>query len=465
MPSILDDLKSEFLIILESNKPRAFKSPHQNITLAFHRATQQFKEIGRVQPHVEYRLVHQFLSGSIPKSHPSFDLLGDMILVPINGDSGNAIFFSNTQLKLLLDTYKDKIEAGADLQITWKSLFHNFLILNNHDDVPIFDKQLELLRSFLESTWPQIKKKSPRLLYELRFVDKYSIVLEPNSWEHFSQVWLDGLSQRVIQMTEDLEIPTTSWFWEKLFIHTLQMIVNFEDEAFKKTIPYLITLLEKCPLYQDLGIELMLDRFSRLQSPLMHTQFMDFVIRSWGSPVGVINHKSAWKQISDNSIRLAKSWHHERNLRIFYALKTGEKIICQQKLDFWLNYLDQIETSRLALGSVGQKIVQSQSSLQRIFHPQTNPFSKLTGDIHPEQNALIMKINNMIVVDFILADGCFIYEPGSNTFEIDQESHYSTTYKGGLKERYGKYGVTISEIQDWTDISYLKSLMSKYGIH
>ena len=466
MSTILENLKDDLFLVLESHKPRVFKSPHQNLIQAFEQATQRFKQVGKVSVHIEYQLVQKFLEGRLDNNHASFDLLGDMILVPIDGNSQNTIFLSNNKLKLLLNTYRKKIAAGEQLQITWKALFQNFLKVNNQAlvDSAFFEEQLELLRNFLEATWTDIKNQSESLLFELRFIDRYPQILAAHSWEIHSKVWLDGLSQRIIQMGEDLEIPQSSWFWYKLFSNTLHMIVHFEDDSFKKTLPHLILLLEKCPAYQDTGITLVLDRFSRCQSTLMHTPLMEFITRHWGPSVGPKDHESPWHQISDESLRIVQAWHHERNLRIFFALKTGDKQIAQQKLDFWLRYLNRIEMSRLALGSVGQKIVQSQSSLKRIFHPQTNPFSKLSGDVNPEQNAIILKIDNKIVIDFIVNDGCFIYDFGTHTFDLHQETHYATTYKGGLKERYGKYGVSISENQDWSDITHLKLLLQKYGI-
>jgi hypothetical protein len=109
-------------------------------------------------------------------------------------------------------------------------------------------------------------------------------------------------------------------------------------------------------------------------------------------------------------------------------------------------------------------MVQSQSSLKRIFNPNINPVAKLLGDTSQEQNALIMTIGKIVIIDFIMNDGCYIYEDGTYTFNIQNESQYATTYKGGLKEKYGKNGASIPIEQDWKDIPFLKILMSRYGI-
>ncbi len=464
MPTILEGLSNELKFTLESTKPKYFKSSQNYLLMAFENASSKFKGISRVPAHIEYKLVQQFLNGDIDSTHPAFDLLGDMIHYPIEGNSINTIFFFAERLNYLLDIYTEKIQQGEDLQVTWKSLFRAYLIASNQDELPIFNAQLETLRIFLDSTWVEISQRSTQTLFDLKDVNKYIKLIQPNSLEFFSQSWLEGLHQRIIQMGNDLEIPSTSWFWEKLFVNILQMLVNFEDDAFKKSLPKLLSLLDICPLYQDLGIQLILERFSRCQSTLMNHQLMEYISLSWGSSIGTQQKNSPWNNIGEKSQQMIKAWHHERNLRIFFALKTGDKSIPQQKLDFWLNYLDCIEFSRLALGSVGQKIIQSQSSLQKIFHPKTNPYSKLLGDINPEQNALILKTHQCIIIDFIVNDGCYIYDLGSNSFDIQQDTHYSTTYKGGLKERYGKYGVTITQDQDWSDTASLKLLLNKYGL-
>lgn len=463
MSSILNTLRSNLSFLLESNKPKTFKSRNQNLSLAYENAIQQFKSIIKIEAHVEYHLVEKYLNGLIDQNHPSLDLLGGMIHVAINGNPTNTIFLSG-QFKYLLEIYEKKITSGEDLQISWKSLFRAYLAAATNDDLVFFDSQLNLLRDFLKKTWLPVKAISPQILFELKDIDKYLEILHPEPWELYSRIWLDGLSQRVMKMAEELEIPDSSWFWDKLFVSILQTIIHFEDESFKKFIPQVLTLLDYCPHYRDFGVQRLLERFADSKSIRMYGPLMDYFMNSWGSAVGSKPKNHQWNDVHPKALKMAKSWHHERNLQIFFALKTGDKTVCQQRLNFWLHYLDRIEISRLALGSVGQKIVQSQSSLQKIFHPQNNPFSKLLGDINPEQNAIILKLNQVIIVDFILNDGCYIYEQNTNTFDINQDNHYATSYKGGLKERYGKYGITIPEDQDWLDTSYLRGVLSKYGI-
>jgi hypothetical protein len=335
---------------------------------------------------------------------------------------------------------------------------------DEYEDRSLFDQQLEILRHFLEKTWPDIKKNASGLFFDLRFVDSHIQLLEARPWEYYSQMWLDGLDQRVIDLVKDLEIPPACWFWEKLFVQSLQAVVNLADISFKKLLPNLLLLLDACSSYRDLGLQLLIERFSRCENKLLFSPFREYLLRHWGSPVGYLSKNSPWNELSESGLNMAKSWHHETNLRIFYALKTGDKDVAQDKLHFWLSYVGQITSSKLALGSVAQKMVQSQSSLKRIFNPNINPVAKLLGDTSQEQNALIMTIGKVVIIDFIMNDGCYIYEDGTYTFNIQNESQYATTYKGGLKEKYGKSGASIPIEQDWKDIPFLKILMSRYGI-
>ena len=465
MSTILDDLSGSLSSILDASKPKFFSIKNSAVLSANQIATSCFKESAKVDSQVKYKLAKQLDTNQINASSPSFDLLTEVLHVPVDGDHENTLFLSKSKLDLLLTNFYQRINEGEDIQINWLHLFHAYLnAATGPNDQSNFAQQLETLRQFLISTWPQIKKNTRQILFELKDVDKYISILEPNACEVYSQIWLDGLSQRVIQMTKDLEIPQESWFWENLFIKVLQTIVNFDDELFKKSLTNILLLLDTCALHRDLGIQLTLQRFGKSASTVMHPQLKDYIYQAWGSPLGVKHKNSTWITLDENSLNIAKSWHHETNLRIFYALKTGDKTNALQRLSFWLNYINQIEFSKLALGPVAQKIIQSQSSLQRIFNPLMNPFSKLSGDINPEQNAIIFKINNTIIIDFIINDGCYIYPPGSNNFDVSQETQYSTSYKGGLKERYGKFGVSISENQDWSDVSNLKSILNKFDL-
>jgi hypothetical protein len=465
MSSILDDLRGSLSSILDSSKPKFFYLKNSSVLSANQTAISSFKGVGKVDPLIKYKLAKQLDSRQIDASSPTFDLLSEVLHVSVDGNHDNTLFLSKAKLEEVLNNFSNRIKLGEDLQINWLHLFHAYLEASiGPNDQSLFVQQLETLRIFLISTWPDIKKNARQILFELKDVDKYISILEPNTCDAYSQIWLDGLSQRVIQMTKDLEIPQESWFWENLFVKVLQTIVNFDDDLFKKSITNILLLLDTCAIHKDLGIQLTLQRFSKCTSTLMHPQLKDYIYQVWGSPLGIKHKSSTWTTLDDHALNIAKSWHHETNLRIFYALKTGDKSNALQRLAFWLDYINQIEFSKLALGPVAQKIIQTQSSLQRIFHPLMNPFAKLSGDINPEQNAIIFKIKNTIIIDFIINDGCYIYPPGSNTFDVSQETQYSTSYKGGLKERYGKFGVSISENQDWSDVSNLKDILNKYDL-
>jgi len=465
MSSILDDLSNSLSSILNSSKPKTFYIKNSAVQSANQTAISAFKNIAEIDMPIKYKLAKKLDKKEINPSNPLFDLLSEVLHVPVDGDKENTLFLSTLNLRTLLDDFNRRIDKGEDLQINWLHLFHAYLEASiGESNQPHFYSQLETLRKFLISTWPSIKNNTHQTLYELKDIDKYTTILEANACDFYSQVWLDGLSQRVIQMKKDLEIPQDSWFWENLFIKVLQTIVNFDDESFKKSLTSILLFLDTCPLHRDLGIQLTLQRFSKCTSTVMHPQLKDYIYQAWGSPLGVKHKDSNWMILDENSLKIAKSWHHETNLRIFYALKTGDKTNALQRLSFWLNFINQIEFSKLALGPVAQKIIQSQSSLQRIFNPLMNPFSKLSGDINPEQNAIIFKINNTTIVDFIINDGCYIYPPGTNTFDLSQETQYSTSYKGGLKERYGKFGVSIPENQDWSDVSNLKDILNKFNL-
>lgn len=466
MSTILGQLSTDLFATLEKSKPKAFKSTHQLLQKAHDEAVAQFKNAGHIEPHQQYQLAQQFLQGTLELSKGASELLGEALHVNIGAQNKQTLFGSPKEFEQLLTRYQEKISAGQDMQHAWLSLYRGYLNSNpdEYEDRNLFDQQLEILRRFLEKTWPDIKKNASGLFFDLRFVDSHIQLLEARPWEYYSQMWLDGLDQRVIDLVKDLEIPSACWFWEKLFVQSLQAVVNLADTSFKKLLPNLLLLLDACSSYRDLGLQLLIERFSRCENKLLFSPFREYLLRHWGSPVGYLPKNSPWNELSESGLSMAKSWHHETNLRIFYALKTGDKDIAQDKLHFWLSYVGQITGSKLALGSVAQKMVQSQSSLKRIFNPNINPVAKLLGDTSQEQNALMMTIGKVVIIDFIMNDGCYIYEDGTYTFNIQNESQYATTYKGGLKEKYGKSGASIPIEQDWKDIPFLKILMSRYGI-
>lgn len=465
MSSILDTLSKRLEVINAATKPKVFSTPFKSIKQAHQIATTRFKGAGQLEEHTQYQIAQKFFKGDLHQNLKSFDLLSQVIHVK-SEDLKESIFSSKAHLEQLLQVYQKRLNAQEDLQFVWLMLFRAYIEASSDafDDPALFDQQLDTLRLFLLNTWPLVKENAPNIFYELRFIEKNLELFSRECWAAYSQLWLDGLEQRVITLALEMEIPNQSWFWEKLFIHSFQLAVNLSDDGFKKILPPLLDLLDNCPQYRDLGIQILLTRFARCTSKLMNTLTKDYVTKHWGSVFEQHQPNSVWRDLSKESLEMLQSWHHETNLRIFYALKTGDKEIAQQKLDFWLTYLSQIRGTKLSLGPVGQKMVQGQSSLQRLFSPSTNPFSKLLGDVNSEQNAILISFDQHLVIDFIVQEGCYIYEKNTHTFQIHQDTHYSTTYKGGLREKYGKLGVSIPDTQDWSDITSLHTMLVRDGV-
>lgn len=453
-------LSPEKVLLHQKNQPNSLE-------LAFEEIKKKFKNVGSPPEALALKAASRFLAGEVELDEVDIDLIAFALAKPIGPMLENTLFNNEERLKALLDNYSAKCTAGRDMLITWRGVMGTYFELspNNSPNRKQFEKSLEEMRSFLVSTWSLVKSSTDLRLSWMGAIDENIDLLGTNPCDQFAKQWFDGREDLVLKISGDLQISSNSWFWERLFVSCLQSVLNFDDLSFKKSIPKLLELFERHKIYRDKGLSALLDRYAICSDISVNEVLKEYALDLWASPEGHELAGSKWKLVTKPALAMVLNWVHETNLRLFFKLLKERGHADDERLNFWLKFIPQVKSSRLALGPTSQRLVESRADYKKVFKRDGNAYSQLREDSNSDNDAFLMTIGNCLIVDFSIGGGCYIYREGENKFDITDKYHYSSTSRKGLKEKYRTAGMDFAHTPGWTDAHRAPAKLRKeYGI-
>jgi hypothetical protein len=443
------------------------KEQLNSLELVFEEIKKKFKNAGSPPQALALKAASRFLAGDESLDEVDVDLIAFALAKPVGPILENTLFNDEARLKALLDNYSAKCAAAQDMLITWRGVMGTYFELspNNSPNRQQFERSLEDVRHFLFSTWGSVKKSTELRLSWMKAIDENIELLSPNPCDQLAKRWFDGHEDLVLKISGDLQIPSNSWFWERLFITCLQNVLNFDEFSFKKAIPKLLELFDKHKIYRDKGLGALFDRYAICSDTSVNETLKEYALDLWASPEGHDLAGSKWKLISKPALAMVINWVHETNLRLFFKLLKERGHADDDRLNFWLKFIPQVTSSRLALGPTSQRLVESRADYKKVFKREGSAYSQLREDQNPDNDAFLMTIGNCLIIDFSIGGGCYVYRHGENKFDIKDKYHYSSTSRKGLKEKYRTQGMDFAHTPGWMDAHRAPAKLRKeYGI-
>jgi hypothetical protein len=142
------------------------------------------------------------------------------------------------------------------------------------------------------------------------------------------------------------------------------------------------------------------------------------------------------------------AWVQEANLRLFFELLKRRGVPDPHgRLDFWMQFINQITFTRLVLGFDMRRYLNHHPEWKEHFKNDSESYASLSGtNAETSLDAFIMEISGHLIVEFNPHGGCYIYKKGENTFDVHAPALSPKTALGGLKERYYSSGLRRPDI-------------------
>jgi len=435
----LADLNNTFQFELKSDRGDIYPK----LSKIHKKITDEFAFILRPKDEVAYGAARGFLDGSLNGDIGEYEIISFVLTKPISELGGISVASDGAKLRTLLDRYTTEFENDKIDGIFWFGVFQSYFQaqrINYQDDV-FFNSQ-RAIRNFLVKTWPYVKKNATFSTNWMKSIEANQHLLGESPCEIYGAEWLAGSEVRVKQIKQDLHIPDTSWFWEEFFKSCLKASLSQSDAKFKESIPLIISLLRRHPLHLDNGLCALLDRYRASSDIRVNQELKDFALDAWRSPKLRNSGASKWIHVSDQTWRMVLTWVNEANLKLFFDLVKRRRVPDPHgRLDFWMQYINQITFTRLVLGEDMRRYLNAHPELKEHFKNDVESYANLM-DAKGESSldAFIMEISGHLIVEFNPHGGCYVYKKGENKFNVNATSLSSSTDSNGLKARYYSSG-------------------------
>jgi hypothetical protein len=431
----LADLNNTFQFELKSDRGESYPK----LSKIHKKITDEFTFILKPKDEVAYAAARSFLDGSLSGDVGEYEIISFVLTKPISELGGISVASDGVKLRTLFDRYTTEFENDKIDGIFWFGVFQSYFQAQkiNYEGDTFFNSQ-RAIRNFLAKTWPYVKKNATFSTNWMKSIEANQHLLGESPCEIYGAEWLAGSEVRVKQIKQELHIPDASWFWEEFFKSCLKASLSQSDAKFKVSIPLIISLLRRHPSYLDNGLRALLDRYRASSDIRVHRELKEFALETWKSPKLRNTGASKWIHVSDPTWRMVLTWVQEANLRLFFELLKRRGVPDPHgRLDFWMQYINQITFTRLVLGEDMRRYLTAHPELKEHFKNDVESYANLMGAKGESSlDAFIMEISGHLIVEFNPHGGCYIYQKGENKFNVNAVSLDASTSSKGLKERY-----------------------------
>lgn len=293
------------------------------------------------------------------------------------------------------------------------------------------------LRQFLHTSLPVLLGSIKREKTWSHVLRRHADLLSPHAGVAAGDALFEGNAGIFDDMRKNLPIADASWLWRKIIIQHLQRLILASDDNFYTRIDSTLALISHHPLFVDNVLAALLTRYAsgaKRQEP--HEALKRFALEHWSNPQ--IRTAARWSVVDEDVRRMVQQWLAKADLEHFFNLLQGEGGVDQQRLRYWLRFVEQISYTRIVMGA---DAVHNQALDFRDFREANKGrFGHLSGGAR-SNNAFVMRIGNDYFVEFSgTGNACYVYEGDSLPFKLDsQELHVDKDMKDRrLDKRTGK---------------------------
>ena len=198
---------------------------------------------------------------------------------------------------------------------------------------------VDKLRLFLSEHLTHIKTPDFNPDWVVALTDHKNL-LSDNPCSRYGLEALEGERTSFNDICKRLEIIDTSWLVSRLVLSACDAAVGQDDDKFKYFIIPLISLLKEYPLYLNVGLGKLLDRYVECIDVSIHKELLEFSLKYWDTPLLDKIKKNNWLYCSDIACEMIKNWLKRHLLREFFSILSEDGVANPRRLDFWELYCE-----------------------------------------------------------------------------------------------------------------------------
>ena len=208
-----------------------------------------------------------------------------------------------------------------------------------------------------------------------------------------------------------LEIIDTSWLVGQLVLSACDVAVDQKDDIFKEYINPLIILLKEHPLYLNVGLGKLLNRYVACADKSINIDLREFAVSFWGNP-WMEETQENWRHCDNTAREMIASWLKRHLLREFFSILSEDGAANTRRVDFWELYCEDPQGIFFALG-----IAAFRNERFKAFIKDAKGLCRnLDGGQSENEHAVVMQFKNKDVIEFSLkGNRTYFYSPQHGT--------------------------------------------------
>ena len=296
-------------------------------------------------------------------------------------------------------------------------------------DSVVGQKNWFLLRDFLAEHCQSLKNQKPAIEWAQALYEHRNLLAD-SPCKPYGKALLTGDMSVVEELKTRLGIDDDTWVMNELVLAQVQAATVLQDKDFVLQVLPLVQLLEKHPLLLTKGLAILINRYEQCLDRPEHHALRDVSIREWKSP-WLESNKPFWHaQVGEAATEMISVWLKKRTIRDFFELLQADGQADRQRMEFWLQYAEQIDDIWLALGD--HSLYNNKPDYKRIRQNMMGRYMALTGGSYTQDNAFLMRIGGFVFIEFGKQNNaCHVFSADNLPFQFGQKTVLGT--RQGLK--------------------------------
>ena len=298
-----------------------------------------------------------------------------------------------------------KIQSSEIPMSAWRGLLAAYF---GYEESFSSTKNWLALRDMLSVHFKTIKNQKKFQPSWLIVLEEHEDLLSETPCERYGNAILSGNDSILVPLRDELKIPNTSWFWDKLFLSQVKIATEKNDNEFISLLDRLLSQIVNFKFSSDTALKMMLERYQQSnQRNIPHIPLRESAIESWGSPHLQMNAR--WGAVKAEAKLMVKTWLVTKALEDFFNLLQADRAADERRLNFWLRYQQSIDYFHFALGP--DAATNRQTDYVSFKNRFRDHICNLTSPGQRSNNAFILSLGNYLVIEFgVTGNACYIYE-------------------------------------------------------
>ncbi|CAN1528863.1 EH signature domain containing protein [Burkholderiaceae bacterium] len=284
--------------------------------------------------------------------------------------------------------------------------------------------------------------------------------------DSFGKELLEGDTERVDQIRNQLGINDASWFTRELIMAQLVQATQLNDEAFPLIVSQLLRLIARNDVLRDPGMKLVLNRYASIPQVSQHVGLKEQVVEWWGNP-WLPSNQDRWGGVTNTAREMVSNWLKGEFIDLFFTKLAQDGLSDTRRVRFWEKFIPSINSMQFALGS------HAMFSREKDY---VELRAKLKGllisldDGYAHNNAFIMRIGDLLAVEFSGASNAFYGYSVKRTLPFDLSKPVKSgpvngrnSLKNDARLLYLRHQDGIHGFSYWED-RFKDELLTNFGI-